>query len=602
MKPRRVGILWQKWRDLTWKGPPPRWLTIWAVALVLGLGVLVGAGLLGLRQGLMDRGVQHRAEVEDHYEKGLAYLQAGQLGLARAELEKVLELDPDNGPARRQLQALESMLAPTPLPTEAPAPSPTPTANTRLLAVEALYAQAQEAIASHQWLTATALLDQLTLLAPDYQVEDVQELRYQAAYQRGLELVAERHLEEALRAFDEALAVRPDDTAAQEQRELAALYADALGAWGAGWSQAVQALQAIYQRQPNYQDVAQRLVEAQTAWGDQLAEAGDWCQAADHYAAALALQALPEVADKQAQANDFCANPPPAATTPPEVTPESDKTGAAGPQPEGSGHLAFAVRSPETGHWLVYSLPLQNGQQPTPLAEDASQPALSPTSRELAAHSQRGDQMGLLVFATDGSQRRRLTTFAEDSHPNWSADGQRIAFDSNREGDRRWRIYWTWAGGGDTVSLGLGRWPAWSPSEDIVAYQGCDETGSRCGLWLTSPDGTNRHQLTDVPSDAMPAWSPDGTKLAFASSDRDGVWNLYLLDLAAGQVSLLAASPSVDAHPVWSPDGSQVAFLSNRDGPWAIYVVEPASGQTAQVSVLPGEVPDWFEAQITWGP
>jgi Tol biopolymer transport system component len=120
-------------------------------------------------------------------------------------------------------------------------------------------------------------------------------------------------------------------------------------------------------------------------------------------------------------------------------------------------------------------------------------------------------------------------------------------------------------------------------------------------LFLIDASGASPQSITGVPGDAMPAWSPDGSRIAFASADRGGSWDIFVLELATGNVATLASSPGVDAHPVWSPDGRQVAFLSNRDGIWAIYTIDVATGRTQQVAALPGSVPDWFEAQLSWG-
>ena len=243
---------------------------------------------------------------------------------------------------------------------------------------------------------------------------------------------------------------------------------------------------------------------------------------------------------------------------------------------------------------------MQSGRQPESIAEAASQPDIGPFGDFIVARSERNDQSGLVVLSTTGD-RRRLTTYYEDSHPSWSGDGSQVTFESDREGDRRWRIYRVGAGGGDSVFLDYGRWPAWSPRGSTIAYQTCDQTGGRCGLFLIGADGSNPRSITGVPGDAMPSWSPDGSRIAFASADRGGSWDIFVLEVNTGNVATLASSPGIDAHPVWSPDGRQVAFLSNRDGLWAIYAIDVATGRTQQLAALPGSLPDWFEAQLSWG-
>lgn len=603
MSDRTPKSLYHRWRDLTWRGPSLGWLIAFAIVLVFGLAALFAAGVLGTNQGLAERSAARRSQIEERYNNALAHLEAGRTELAAAELERVLRLDPENSAARAQLDALVTP-PPTATPSDLVQPilvppdsdGTTPTTSPQAL----LFAQAQQAVEKTELTLATALLDELSQLDSEYRQDDVEGLRFTLSYERGLKLVREGSVEQALRAFDEALALRPDDPDANQQRDLAALYADALGAWRIDWDRAVRILRAIYDRRPDYLDVADRLIAAQVRWGDALAREGQWCQAADHYAIALKSSSDQGLQDSHRQAAEFCLKPP---TPTPDLTATETITGAtsvdAGPV-SSLGRLAFAAYSTEFNRWSIYHLDLGGSKQARIFVEDGSQPSLSPVANELALHSERGDLTGLGVMTVGEGSWQRVTTFAEDSHPRWSPDGQQIVFDSNREGDRLWRIYRMWSDGSDLVSLGFGRWPAWSRQGKTIAYQGCDDAGNRCGLWLMAPDGTNRRPVTDAPGDTMPAWSPDGSRLVFASADRSGNWDIYMVNVQSGGVTPLVASGGIDAHPVWSPDGAQIAFLSNQDGGWAIYVADLASGRRSKAAALPGVMPDWYEAQISW--
>jgi tetratricopeptide (TPR) repeat protein len=603
MPDRTPKTLYYRWRDLTWRGPALGWLIAFAIVIVVGLAALLAAGIIGANQGLAERSAAARAQIEEHYTNALAHLGAGRTELAAAEFERVLRLDPQNSVARAQLDAL---LAPPPTATPSDLVQPilvppdsdsaTPTTSPQAL----LFAQVQQAIEKGELTLGEALIDELSQLDPDYRKDEVTDLRFALAYGRGLKLVQEGSVEQALRAFDEALALRPDDPDANQQRDLAALYADALGAWRIDWDRTVRLLQAIYDLRPDYLDVADRLITAQVRWGDALAREGQWCQAADHYAIALKSSSDQGLQDSHKQAAEYCLKPP---TPTPDLTVTETITSASGVDSgpaSGLGRLAFAAYATEFNRWAIYRLDVGRGEQPRILVENGSQPALSPAGSELALHSERGDLTGIGVMTLGENAWRRVTTFAEDSHPRWSPDGQQIVFDSDREGDRKWRIYRMWSGGGDLVSLGFGQWPVWSRQGKTIAYQGCDDAGNRCGLWLMAPDGTNRRPVTDAPGDVMPTWSPDGSRLAFASADRSGNWDIYMVNVQSGGVTPLVASGAIDAHPVWSPDGAQVAFLSNQDGSWAIYVVELATGRVSQVVAVPGTLPDWQEAQISW--
>lgn len=594
------------WRNYTWRGPSGRWLAVAALLIILMLAALLAAGLAGFGRGLADRQLAAQAEIDQRLLAGIELMQAGNTQQAMVEFQQVLQRDPNNADAQGYLQTLLATTTVTPTPAVAPlllAPpdgaTPLPTPVTIDLPTDSLFKQAQAALDGKDWPQAIALLDQLTALDAAFQPEDVRAMRFSAYALQGQAFIDEERFEEALRSFDQALVIQPGDEEIKTTRELIALYVDALGRWRLDWPGVIRNLQTIEEREPGFLDVKQRLRAAYEAWGDALVRESQWCDAVERYDVALSMSAADETQDKRDEAEATCANPPVVLD---DATPQpGTSTAPAGATSSGSGRMLFATYAPDFSRWTVFRLAMQGDRQPQPLAEAASQPAASPDGSFLAARSERSDQSGLVVMSANGADRRRLTTYYEDSHPSWSGDGSQVVFESNREGDRRWRVYRVGAGGGEGTLLDYGRWPAWSPKGPSIAYQGCIAAGGQCGLLLINPNDGSVRQISNVPGDTMPAWSPDGARIAFASAERGGSWDVFVLELASGNVATLAASPGVDAHPAWSPDGRQVAFLSNRDGVWAIYAVDVASGQTQQVLALPGTLPDWYEAQLDWG-
>ena len=94
-------------------------------------------------------------------------------------------------------------------------------------------------------------------------------------------------MEEALLRWNQALEIRPDDPNVKRQQQLASLYLAGMGYWQADWEQAIDSFVALYQIQPDYKDVAQRLYDARVSYGDQLSEAEEWCGAQTQYEGAL---------------------------------------------------------------------------------------------------------------------------------------------------------------------------------------------------------------------------------------------------------------------------------------------------------------------------
>ncbi len=203
-----------------------------------------------------------------------------------------------------------------------------------------------------------------------------------------------------------------------------------------------------------------------------------------------------------------------------------------------------------------------------------------------------------------GAERVRLTSFVEDardSAPSWNPQGDRIAYGSTNFGDGRSRIYLTWADGTrNTAELGLGKDPAWHPVQDLIVFNGADETGNNPGLWLMRTDGTERVQLTDNGNDQRPAWLPDGSAIVFMSSGRDGNWELYRLDMEDGAITRLTDSFAQDGLPAVSPDGRYVAFMTDRDGYWALWYVPVAGGPAQPLADIDYTLPQWLEHSTQW--
>jgi Tol biopolymer transport system component len=281
------------------------------------------------------------------------------------------------------------------------------------------------------------------------------------------------------------------------------------------------------------------------------------------------------------------------------------------PFPVASGTILFsASRVVQEGNRVyeledIYIVPAAGGD-PVMVANNAMQPALSPDRSTLAFFSQQADKLGLGGYDVNSGRRLRFSAFIEDSQPRWSPTGDRLVFASNRQGDRRWRIYTTPATDkehpADMVynELTLGKDPDWHPSQELIVFKGCDDFGQNCGLYLIDADGGNRRSLTNVGADSLPRWLPDGSGVVFMSDGRDGNWELYRANIADGAVTRLTDDAAPDGLPAVSPDGSQIAFLSKRSGAWGLWIMPAAGGAPTQIAAIPGELPDWLLQAVDW--
>jgi Tol biopolymer transport system component len=267
--------------------------------------------------------------------------------------------------------------------------------------------------------------------------------------------------------------------------------------------------------------------------------------------------------------------------------------------PTPGGRIYFSALDVD-GRDAIFMVAAAPGAQPERIVPDAIQPAVQPDGVRLAFHSTRDDMLGLGGFDQATGERLRFAYNVEDAFPTWNPAGNQLLFASTRYGDGRWRLYMVWADGvGEAVDLRYGQDPAWHPSEDLVAYKGCDEAGGHCGIWLMRSDGSERRPLTDNVGDGRPRWSPDGATLVFMSDQRDGNWEIYQVEVASGTVTRLTNSPANDGLPVISPDGASVAFVSDQTGGWAIWTM-PLAGGAGQLITPIGDLPNWLEHGLDW--
>jgi Tol biopolymer transport system component/formylglycine-generating enzyme required for sulfatase activity len=262
---------------------------------------------------------------------------------------------------------------------------------------------------------------------------------------------------------------------------------------------------------------------------------------------------------------------------PPTMTPVTS-TVAATPLPpssgDGAGGIAF-VRSLE-GSWGIYVMAVPNGTDADGSDERRlifdsqalAYPEWSPDGERIAFHKHHSDAVwSINVMDADGGNEQRLTfTETKDAAPVWSPDGSQMVFSRGSD-------IWVMNADGSDQRL-LMTDPAyaccadWSPDGGRIAFE--SERDGNAEIYVmdvggASPDARNARRLTDDDAqDWWPAWSPDSTQIAFMS-DRDGDWEIYAMDADGRNLRQLTDNEADDREPAWSPDGTQIAFHSNRD-------------------------------------
>jgi TolB protein len=146
-------------------------------------------------------------------------------------------------------------------------------------------------------------------------------------------------------------------------------------------------------------------------------------------------------------------------------------------------------------------------------------------------------------------------TPASEWVPQWSPDGQKIAFSSDRDGDGE--IYVINKDGSDLVQLtnnsGYDGRPRWSPDGKTISFE-TDRDGGDWDIFVMNADGSHpRPILANTDSnDWMQSWSPDGKWLVYVS-DKDGNNELYIIDINGQNQQQLTSNNFTDQVPVWIP-------------------------------------------------
>jgi TolB protein len=279
------------------------------------------------------------------------------------------------------------------------------------------------------------------------------------------------------------------------------------------------------------------------------------------------------------------------------------------------GKIAFPVWNADNAKYDTY-ITNADGSGRRLVAEQMHQPALHPDGTWLALNGARTNSEHLILMKSDGTDLREITNFLEDGQPIWAPDGQRLAFASNRHGDKQSRVYIIddvpFAGGtaGDrTLNFGQddvrGQMPAWT-ADDRIVFRGCSLESPRnecsgTGLYIMSavPGPQEPKQLTEDPEDTAPAVY--GNRIAFMSN-RDGTWEIYVMGIDGTGLKRLTNNAANDGLPTWSPDGRTIAFVSNQGGAWSVWTMNPDGSNRRKLFAIGGEGLrfDWQHERISW--
>jgi eukaryotic-like serine/threonine-protein kinase len=177
-------------------------------------------------------------------------------------------------------------------------------------------------------------------------------------------------------------------------------------------------------------------------------------------------------------------------------------------------------------------------------------------------------------------------------YPSVSPVGNRLAFQRNLQDFDIWR-YRVGGSSEPLIVSSLAEYNAqFSPDGSRIAFES-DRSGESEEIWVAEADGSKPVQMTHNLGhhQGSPRWSPDGRWIVFDSQGQDGHWDIYVMDGSGGRPRRITPEPSDEYAPSWSRDGKWVYFSSNRTGRDEIWRVPFAGGAAEQVTKEGGNVP-----------
>ena len=177
----------------------------------------------------------------------------------------------------------------------------------------------------------------------------------------------------------------------------------------------------------------------------------------------------------------------------------------------------------------------------------------------------------IFTINADGTNQRNITNnAARNSSPNWSPDGVKIVFSTDRDGNNE--IYRLNAEDDInptrlTTNTASDTSPYYSPDSSTIVFVSSRDGNSE--IYKMNANGSNQVRLTtNTLNDFAPAFSPDGQKIIYVVSAPMSGMKLFTMN-ADGSNQQAVPDPNSSfafyERPSYSPDGSKIIFTYSAD-------------------------------------
>ncbi len=256
-----------------------------------------------------------------------------------------------------------------------------------------------------------------------------------------------------------------------------------------------------------------------------------------------------------------------------------------------SKSLAFA-RSPAVGTKDIYVVPSAGGEPRRLTFDNKNTVGLSwtPDGREIVFSSGRGGGFHLWRVPLAGGAPTRVEVYAQNlMQPTVSRQGNRLAWTQRFNDTNIWRVEVPSPPGRSTTPVKLiassiddGN-PQYSPDGQRIVF--ASERSGNSEIWVCDREGGNPIQLTNLGAltTGTPRWSPDARQIAFDAM-LEGNRDIYVISADGGNPARITTEAAEDMCPSWARDGRWIYFGSTRSGRSQIWKMPATGGAAVQVT------------------
>ena len=256
-----------------------------------------------------------------------------------------------------------------------------------------------------------------------------------------------------------------------------------------------------------------------------------------------------------------------------------NETGAAQFSVSNNGYLTYIPTIRDFNNRTLALIDRAGIQTPLDIpAGPYTHPRISPNGKQLALHKENvanGRTTGVLgrgdiwVYDLTGATAPRQLTFTgTNSRPIWTRNGERIVYESARDGINALFLQRADTPGSPEflTQIDQGKWSlqpeSFSPDGTLLFSANPATANPR--LWMLPP-GAGRKPTQLIPTYATTSkFSPDGRWVAYASSF-SGRQEVYVKSFPLSD-AIYRISTAGGHQPIWSPDGNQLFYATDEVG------------------------------------